>query len=53
MINEVVPIMIEKYLNENQEKLLLSIETMVNGRRIGSERIVEEIKNAIATQLNA
>lgn len=51
MINDLVPIMIERYLNENQEKVLLKIETMINGHSVGSQAIMDSIQKELVNQL--
>ena len=51
MINDLVPIMIEKYMNENQEKLLLNIQTMINGHSVGTDEIMQSIQKELVNQL--
>ena len=51
MIYELVPIIVEKYINENQEKLLLNIQTMINGHCVGTDAIIESIQKELVNQL--
>ena len=51
MINELVPNIVEKYINENQEKLLLNIQTMINGHCVGTDAIIESIQKELVNQL--
>lgn len=51
MINDLVPIMIEKYLIENQENVLLKIETMINGHSVSSQAIMDSIQKELVNQL--
>ena len=52
MILEMVPQIVERYMNEHKDKLILDIETMINGKMINSDNIVSAIQDAIARQLN-
>lgn len=52
MIIEIVPQMVEKYMNEHKDKLILEIETMINGKMINSDNIVGAIQDVIARQLS-
>lgn len=52
MVNEAIPIAVEKYITEHKEKILVDIETVINGKSIGSDRLVEEIQNMIANELS-
>lgn len=52
MINDSVPLMIERYMNANKDKLILDIETMINGRMIDSDDIVNAIQKEIAKKLS-
>lgn len=52
MIIQIVPQMVEKYMNEHKDKLILEIETMINGKMINSDNIVGAIQDAIARQLS-
>jgi len=51
MIYELVPIIVEKYINENQEKLLLNIQTIINGSCVGTNEIMDSIQKALFNQL--
>ena len=50
MIHELVPMIVEKYINENQEKLLLNIQTMINGHCVGTDAIIESIQKELVNQ---
>ena len=52
MVNEAIPIAVEKYITEHKGKILVDIETVINGKSIGSDRLVEEIQNMIANELS-
>lgn len=52
MIIEIVPQMVEKYMNEHKDKIIIEIETMLNGKMINSDNIVSAIQDAIARQLS-
>lgn len=51
MISELVPIMIEKYINENQEKMLLRIEPIIDGNNVSSQAIIDSIQKELVNQL--
>lgn len=52
MINELVPIIVDKYLKENNEKISLNIQTLINGKAFGSEKIIDEIHNLLENELS-
>ena len=47
MINELVPQLVEKYINEHREKLIIDIETNVNGRYAAQGKIADAIREDI------
>ena len=51
MISETVPSLVEKYINEHKDQLILDIQTMINGRCVDANGIVEEIQKSLANQL--
>ena len=51
MIIELVPQYVEKYLNENKDKIIFEIETLINGKIINSNNIVNAIHDEIVKQL--
>lgn len=52
MVIEIVPQIIERYMNEHKDKLTLDIETTLNGKVVNSENIVSAIQDTIVRQLN-
>ena len=51
MINDLVPIIVEKYMNEYKDQLVLDIQTVINGQVVGSDAIIADIQKALANQL--
>ena len=52
MVLEIVPQMIEKYIDEHKDKLILDIETMINGKTINQDNIISAIQDTITRQLS-
>ena len=52
MIYELVPQYVEKYMNEHKEKMVLDIQTLVNGKMVNSNNITDAIKEVLAKELN-
>lgn len=52
MIQSIVPLEVEKYITEHMDKIVMDIQTMVNGKSVNSEGLIEEIKNIIIKELN-
>lgn len=51
MINENVPKVIEQYLNQNKERMILDIETSINGHMIDSDSISRAIQEEVLNRL--
>ena len=52
MVEQKVPFMVDKYINEYKDKLIIDIETMINGKMVNSDSIVSAIQETVAKQLN-
>ena len=52
MVLEIVPKIVDKYMEEHKDKLILDVEPMINGKMIDSNNIVKAIQDIIVKQLN-
>ena len=51
MIDERVPIAVYKYINEHKDKLLIDVETSINGKSIESDKIIEDLQNMLVEHM--